>query len=285
MDTHIAPHPEPEDRTAPLSARLPGEPLEAEEHGDADEPGLAAPSADERLASAAPPRRKRRQSLLLGVAVVSLGIAGGSVFLVSPVQPHGSRAGNGPDGSPSGGCGRGHSAGTACPVRIARRRRSAASAERGHPPQIHPASSGPAAFGVAEASCRRAGRGARLHAQPSGLRSRCDASRRRQWPAPWLCAQRARQPARGPSAGADIGVRAGASCGGPARSVALRGAGRAARCDLDRDGLVECGDTLGRCRPRTAARRATTISTRRLPHRHLARRSRRRHARRRPRPR
>ena len=84
MDTHIAPHPEPEDRTASLSARLPGEPLEADELGDADEPGLAAPSADERLATQAPTRRKRRQSLLLGVAIVSLGIAGGSAFLVSP---------------------------------------------------------------------------------------------------------------------------------------------------------------------------------------------------------
>ena len=84
MDTHIAPHPEPEDRTASLSARLPGEPLEADEHGGADEPGLAAPGADERLATQAPTRRKRRLSLLLGVAIVSLGIAGGSTFLVSP---------------------------------------------------------------------------------------------------------------------------------------------------------------------------------------------------------
>jgi len=84
MDTHIAPHPEPEDRAAPLSARLPGEPLEADEHGAADEPALAAPSADERLARPAPTRRKRRRSLLLGVAIVSLGIAGGSAFLVSP---------------------------------------------------------------------------------------------------------------------------------------------------------------------------------------------------------
>jgi hypothetical protein len=84
MDTHIAPHPEPEDRTAPLSARLPEEPLEADEHGGADEPGLAAPSADERLAGPAPTRPKRRQSLLLGVAIVSLGIAGGSAFLLSP---------------------------------------------------------------------------------------------------------------------------------------------------------------------------------------------------------
>ena len=84
MDTHIAPHPEPEDCIAPLSARLPGEPLEADEHSGADEPSLAAPSADERLATAAPVRRKRRHSLLLGVAIVSLGIAGGSAFLVSP---------------------------------------------------------------------------------------------------------------------------------------------------------------------------------------------------------
>jgi hypothetical protein len=84
MDTHIAPHPEPEDPTASLSARLPGEPLEADELGGADEPGPAAPSADGRLATAAPTRRKRRQLLLLGVAIVSLGIAGGSAFLVSP---------------------------------------------------------------------------------------------------------------------------------------------------------------------------------------------------------
>jgi len=84
MDTHIAPHPEPEDRTASLSARLPGEPLETDELGGADEPGLAAPGADERLATQAPTRRRRRQSLLLGVAIVSLGIAGGSAFLVSP---------------------------------------------------------------------------------------------------------------------------------------------------------------------------------------------------------
>ena len=85
MDTHIAPHPEPEDRTAFLSARLPGEPLEADEIGVADEPGLAAPSADERLATPTPTcRKRRRQSLLLGVAIVSLGIAGGSAFLVSP---------------------------------------------------------------------------------------------------------------------------------------------------------------------------------------------------------
>ena len=84
MDTHIAPHPEPEDRTAFLSARLPGEPLEADEHGDANEPALAAPSADERLATPAPTRRKWRHSMLLGVAIVSLGIAGGSAFLVSP---------------------------------------------------------------------------------------------------------------------------------------------------------------------------------------------------------
>jgi len=84
MDTHIAPHPEPEDRTAFLSARLPGEPLETDELGGADEPDLAAPGADERLATQAPTRRRRRQSLLLGVAIVSLGIAGGSAFLVSP---------------------------------------------------------------------------------------------------------------------------------------------------------------------------------------------------------
>ena len=84
MDTHIAPHPEPEESTGSLSARLPGEPLEADELGGADEPGLAAPSANERLATPAPTRRKRRQSLLLGVAIVSLGIAGGSAFLVSP---------------------------------------------------------------------------------------------------------------------------------------------------------------------------------------------------------
>jgi len=84
MDTHIAPYPEPEDRTAPLSARLPGEPLEADEHGGVDDPGLAAPSADEPLARPAPTRRKRRQSLLLGVAIASLGVAGASAFLVSP---------------------------------------------------------------------------------------------------------------------------------------------------------------------------------------------------------
>ena len=82
MDTHIAPHPEPEDRTAPLSARLPGEPLEAEEHGDADEPGLAAPSADERLAGrraatsqaaaiAAPWRGGRLRSVLQAAAFSS----------------------------------------------------------------------------------------------------------------------------------------------------------------------------------------------------------------------
>ena len=71
-------------------------------------------------------------------------------------------------------------------------------------------------------------------------------------PPPGYVPSAARQPARGPYAGADIGARPGASCGGPARSVALRGAGRAARRDLDRDGLVECGDTPGRCRPRTA---------------------------------
>lgn len=84
MDTHIAPHPEPEDCIAPLSARLPGEPLEADEHSGADEPSLATPGADERLATAAPARRKRRQSLLLGGAIVSLCIASGSAFLVSP---------------------------------------------------------------------------------------------------------------------------------------------------------------------------------------------------------
>ena len=87
MDTHIAPHPEPEDRTAFLSARLPGEPLESDEHGDANEPARAAPSADERLATPAPTRRKWRHSMLLGVAIVSLGIAGGSAFLVSPYNP------------------------------------------------------------------------------------------------------------------------------------------------------------------------------------------------------
>lgn len=84
MDTHFALHPEPDDRAAPMSARLPEEPLEAEEPGNADEAALAAPGAAERLVRAAPPGRKRRQSLLLGVAVVALVVAGGSAFLVSP---------------------------------------------------------------------------------------------------------------------------------------------------------------------------------------------------------
>jgi hypothetical protein len=84
MDPHFAPHPEPDDRAAPMSARLPEEPLEAEEPGNADEAALAAPAADERLVRAAPPARKRRQSLLFGVAVVALVIAGAGAFLVSP---------------------------------------------------------------------------------------------------------------------------------------------------------------------------------------------------------
>ena len=84
MDMHIAPHPEAGDRPAPLRARLPREPLEAEEQDSAEAAVLGAASARERLVNVPTQRRKRRRSLLLGVSVVAIGVAGGCAFLVSP---------------------------------------------------------------------------------------------------------------------------------------------------------------------------------------------------------
>ena len=65
--------------------RLPGE---AEEpplgEGFGECSGAAAPNARARLPASAPPWWRRRQSLLLGAAVIALGAAGASAFLVSP---------------------------------------------------------------------------------------------------------------------------------------------------------------------------------------------------------
>ena len=64
--------------------RLPGEaeePLPGEDFGECS--GAVAPKTGERLPAAAP-WWKRRQMLLLGAAVIALGAAGASAFLVSP---------------------------------------------------------------------------------------------------------------------------------------------------------------------------------------------------------
>ena len=64
--------------------RLPGEaeePLPGEDFGECS--GAVAPKTGERLPAAAP-WWKRRQMLLLGVAVIALSGAGASAFLVSP---------------------------------------------------------------------------------------------------------------------------------------------------------------------------------------------------------
>jgi hypothetical protein len=64
--------------------RLPGEAEEpplGEDFGDCS--GAVAPKTGERLPAAAP-WWKRRQMLLLGAAVIALGAAGASAFLVSP---------------------------------------------------------------------------------------------------------------------------------------------------------------------------------------------------------
>jgi hypothetical protein len=65
--------------------RLPGEAEEpplGESFGECS--GAAAPNVRARLPASAPPWWRRRQSLLLGAAVIALGAAGASAFLVSP---------------------------------------------------------------------------------------------------------------------------------------------------------------------------------------------------------
>ena len=77
MDTHVATHPDIEPGTAGMSARLPGEAHEPSAAIGELEAGECLPS------SAAQPTRRRRGTLLAGVAVAAVAIAGGA-FLVSP---------------------------------------------------------------------------------------------------------------------------------------------------------------------------------------------------------
>jgi hypothetical protein len=59
-----------------------GKPKGGEDLGERS--GAVAPNAGERLPASAPPWWKRRQTLLLGAAVIALGAAGASAFFVSP---------------------------------------------------------------------------------------------------------------------------------------------------------------------------------------------------------
>jgi hypothetical protein len=77
MDTHVATHPDIEPGTAGMSARLPGEAHEPSAAIGELEAGECLPSA------AVQPTRRRRGTLLAGVAVAAVAIAGGA-FLVSP---------------------------------------------------------------------------------------------------------------------------------------------------------------------------------------------------------
>ena len=83
MDTHISPNPallDEDDRGAARRARLPGEP-----DANSPTPTEAAPlHADPRPPPPAPVRHKGRNRLLLGVAMIALATAGGSVFVLSP---------------------------------------------------------------------------------------------------------------------------------------------------------------------------------------------------------
>ena len=72
-----------EERTS-APARVPGEAAEPRLGEDFGEwSGAAAPNAVEQLPASAPPWWKRRQTLLLGAAVIALGAAGATAFLVS----------------------------------------------------------------------------------------------------------------------------------------------------------------------------------------------------------
>ena len=109
MDAHVTAHLPVEEESLAPSARVAGETdaaiLEGSFRkgnpepgvrlpGEAEEPplgesfrecsGAAAPNARARLPASAPPWWRRRQSLLLGAAVIALGAAGASAFLVSP---------------------------------------------------------------------------------------------------------------------------------------------------------------------------------------------------------
>ncbi len=109
MDAHVTAHLPVEEESLAPSARVPGETGEpfaergfregnlepgARLPGEAEEPplgegvgewlGAVTPNTGGRLPVSAPPWWKRRQTLLLGGAVVALGAAGASAFLVSP---------------------------------------------------------------------------------------------------------------------------------------------------------------------------------------------------------
>ena len=109
MDAHVTAYLPAEEESLAPSARVAGETdaaiLEGSFRkgnpepgvrlpGEAEEPplgesfrecsGAAAPNARARLPASAPPWWRRRQSLLLGAAVIALGAAGASAFLVSP---------------------------------------------------------------------------------------------------------------------------------------------------------------------------------------------------------
>ena len=108
MDAHITAHLPVEEESPAPSARVAGatdapfleggfreeNPVGVRLPEEAEEPplgealgecsGAMAPNTGERLPASMPPWRKRRQTLLLGAAVIALGAAGASAFLVSP---------------------------------------------------------------------------------------------------------------------------------------------------------------------------------------------------------